>query len=93
MRDQLIETTPFSFYKVFDINGNMVYEQTNSTKALTKALELLLSDGKVKVHHGPGLLWDFDIEKSLDPKGEYHTDKIPPFFWETLDNETREKLK
>ena len=80
-------------YKVFNHNRDIILETEDKFEALTKGLEILFSERRVKIDHGPGLLWDFDIEKSLDPKGEYHNDKIPPFFWETLDDETREKLK
>jgi len=91
---ELIETTKFSFYKVFDIDGNMVFENTNHFKVLDKCIELLLKDRKVKVHHGPGLLWDLDLDRGvIPPEGEYHNTKLPPFYIEILDEETLKKLK
>jgi len=80
-------------YKLYDSEGNCKFFSDDSTSVLQKSLELLLKGEKVKIDHGPGLLWYFDPEKSLDPKGEYHTDVIPPFFWDTLDDEIKAKLK
>jgi hypothetical protein len=63
------------------------------TPILDKAVELLLKDGKVKVQNGPGLLWDLDLSKGvIDPKGDYHHDKLPPNYVIMLDNETLKKL-
>lgn len=83
----------FNGYQLFDINNNFVMSSDIETPILDKAVELLLKDGKVKVQHGPGLLWDLDLERGvIDPKGGYHHDKLPPNYVITLDDETLKKL-
>ena len=81
-------------YKIFDTNNNLVMVDEDKFKILDKTVELLLKDKKVKVHHGPGLLWDLDLDKGvIPPPNEYHNNTLPPFYLETLDEETLKKLK
>jgi hypothetical protein len=90
---KLGEGSSFNGYQLFDINGNFVMHSEVETPILDKVVELLLKDGKVKVQHGPGLLWDLDLERGvIDPKGGYHHDKLPPNYVITLDDETLKKL-
>ena len=92
--DESMETSRFSLYKLFDVDGNMILEHTNHFKVLDKSIELLLKDGKAKIHHGPGLLLDLDLDKGVIPlEGEYHQHKLPPFYIQILDEETLKKLK
>ena len=92
--DQLIETSRMGLYKIFDVDGNLVLEGINQTKILDKTVEILLRDGKVKVHHGPGLLWDLDLDRGvIDPMGEYHQHKLPPSYVDKLDDEIKAKLR
>ena len=74
-------------------NYELAHIENDVNKALEIAIQVLLKEKFVKVILGPGPWLTLDLNKGVDPKGEYHSDKIPPFFWETLDDETREKLK
>jgi hypothetical protein len=56
------------------------------------AVEVLLTDRFVKVIQGPGPWLVLDLDKGVEPGDEPHSDKIPPYFWKKLDDETRKKL-
>ena len=63
-------------------------------KALHLSVKVLIDERFVKVIQGPGPWLILDLDKGVEPLGDIpHCDKIPPFFWKTLDDEIREKLK
>lgn len=74
-------------------NYELMHILDDEEKAIEIAIQVLLEERFVKLVQGPGPWLTLDLDKGVDPKGEYHSDRIPPHHWEKLSNEIREKLK
>ena len=84
---------PDIFVLVDKENYELFHVYDGQERTLDLAIEVLLDQRFVTVIQGPGPWLILDLDNGVDPKGELHNDKIPPFYWEKLSDEIREKLK
>lgn len=91
--EKLVEYPGFDVYRVYDKNKKLVLTTGERLEAYQKGLEILFSEGKVDIHHGPGTFCIWDLDRNLDPEGGWHHDRIPLDLWYALKDDVKQKLK